>query len=40
MTQRLRVDLGRSVGVATAYPNGVIEPAYGIQTFPLMVNDV
>ena len=34
MTQRLRVDLGRSVGVATAYPNGVIETGLRDSNFP------
>ena len=34
ITQRLRTDLGRSVGV-TSNPTGVVKPVYGIPTFPL-----
>ena len=33
ITQRLRTDLGRSVGVTIAKPNGVVKPVYGIPTF-------
>ena len=36
ITQRLRTDLGRSVGV-TSNPTGVVKPVYGIPTFPLTV---
>ena len=31
ITQRLRTDLGRSVGV-TSNPTGVVKPVYGIPT--------
>ena len=34
ITQRLRTDLGRSVGV-TSHPTGVVKPVYGYPTFPL-----
>ena len=34
ITQQLRTDLGRSVGV-TSNPTGVVKPVYGIPTFPL-----
>ena len=33
ITQRLRTDLGRSVGV-TSHPTGVVKPVYGYPTFP------
>ena len=39
ITQRLRTDLGRSVGV-TSHPNGVIKPVYGYPTFPLTTKAV
>ena len=34
ITQRLRTDLGRPVGV-TSNPTGVVKPVYGIPTFEL-----
>ena len=34
ITQRLRTNLGRSVGV-TSHPTGVVKPVYGYPTFPL-----
>ena len=34
IAQRLRTDLGRSVGV-TSNPTGVVKPVYGIPTFPI-----
>ena len=39
ITQRLRTDLGRSVGV-TSYPTGVVKPVYGIPAFPLTAKAV
>ena len=39
ITQRLRTDLGRSVGV-TSNPTGVVKPVYGIPTFPLTAKAV
>ena len=39
ITQRLRTDLGRSVGV-TSNPTGVVKPVYGIPTFPLTATAV
>ena len=39
ITQRLRTDLGRSVGV-TSNPTGVVRPVYGIPTFPLTAKAV
>ena len=39
ITQRLRTDLGRSVGV-TSNPTGVVKPVYGIPTFPLTARTV
>ena len=39
ITQRLRTDLGRSVGV-TSHPTGVIKPVYGYPTFPLTATSV
>ena len=39
ITQQLRTDLGRSVGV-TSNPNGVVKPVYGIPTFPLTAKAV
>ena len=39
VTQRLRTDLGRSVGV-TSNPTGVVKPVYGIPTFPLTAKAV
>ena len=38
ITQRLRTDLGLSVGVTTATQTGVIKPVYEILTFPLTAN--
>ena len=38
-TQRLRTDLGRSVGV-TSHPTGVVKPVYGYPTFPLIAKAV
>ena len=39
ITQRLRTDLGRSVGV-TSHPTGVVKPVYGYPTFPLTAKTV
>ena len=39
ISQRLRTDLGRSVGV-TSNPTGVVKPVYGIPTFPLTAKAV
>ena len=39
ITQRLRTDLGRSVGVISN-PTGVVKPVYGIPTFPLTAKAV
>ena len=39
LRQRLRTDLGRSVGV-TSNPTGVVKPVYGIPTFPLTAKAV
>ena len=39
ITQRLRTDLGRSVGVSS-HPTGVVKPVYGYQTFPLTAKAV
>ena len=39
ITQRLRTDLGRSVGV-TSHPTGVVKPVYGYPTFPLTATAV
>ena len=39
ITQRLRTDLGRSVGV-TSDQTGVVKPVYGYQTFPLTAKAV
>ena len=39
ITQRLRTDLGRSVGV-TSHPTGVVKPVYGYPTFPLTAKAV
>ena len=39
ITQRLRTDLGRSVGV-TSNQTGVVKPVYGIPTFPLTAKAV
>ena len=39
ITQQLRTDLGRSVGV-TRNPTGVVKPVYGIPTFPLTAKAV
>ena len=39
ITQRLRTDLGRSVG-ETSNPTGVVKPVYGIPTFPLTAKAV
>ena len=39
ITQRLRTDLGRSVGV-TSNPTGVVKLVYGIPTFPLTAKAV
>ena len=39
ITQRLRTDLGRSVGV-TSNPTGVVKPVHGIPTFPLTAKAV
>ena len=39
ITQQLRTDLGRSVGV-TSNPTGVVKPVYGIPTFPLTAKAV
>ena len=33
--QRLRTDLGRSVGVTNSHPTGVVNLVYGRPTFPL-----
>ena len=38
-SQRLRTDLGRSVGV-TSYPTGVVKPVYEYPTFPLTTKAV
>ena len=40
ITQRLRTDLGRSVGGNDSYPTGVVKPVYGIPTFPLTAQAV
>ena len=40
ITQRLRTDLGRSVGITIVNPTGVVEPVYGIPTFPLTAKAV
>ena len=39
LTQRLRTDFGRSVGV-TSHPLGVVKPVYGYPTFPLTTKAV
>ena len=39
ITQRLRTDIGRSVGV-TSHPTGVVKPVYGYPTFPLTAKAV
>ena len=39
ITQRLRTDLGRSVGV-TSHPTGVVKPINGYPTFPLTAKAV
>ena len=39
ITQRLRTDLGRSVGV-TSHPTGVIKPVYGYPTWRLTATAV
>ena len=39
ITQRLRTDLGRSVGV-TSHPTCVVKPVYGYPTFPLIAKAV
>ena len=39
ITQRLRTDLGRSVGV-TSRPTGVVKPVYGYSTFQLTAKAV
>ena len=39
-TQRLQTDLGRSVGVTTVTPTGVVKLVYGIPTFPLTMKAV
>ena len=39
ITQRLRTDLGRSVGV-TSQPTGVVKPIYRYPTFPLTAKAV
>ena len=39
ITQRLRTDTGRSVGV-TSHPTGVVKPVYGYPTFPLTATAV
>ena len=38
MTQRLRTDLGRSVGVTIATQTGVVKPVYGIPTLKCPLN--
>ena len=40
ITQRLRTDLGRSVGVTAVNPTGVVKPAYVRTTFPLTATAV
>ena len=35
ITQRLRTDLGRSVGGNDSHPTGVLKPVNGIPTLPL-----
>ena len=40
ITQRLRTDLGRSVGGNDSHPTGVAKPVYGIPTFPLTAKAV
>ena len=40
ITQRLRTDIGRSVGVTIAHPTGVVKAVYGIPTFPLTAKAV
>ena len=40
ITQRLRTDLGRSVGGNNSHPTGVVKPVYGIPTFPLTAKAV
>ena len=39
ITQRLRTDLGRSVGV-TSHQTGVVKPVYWYLTFPLTATAV
>ena len=39
ITQRLRTDLGRSVGV-TSHPTGVVKPVYWYPTFSLTAKAV
>ena len=40
ITQRLRTDLGRSVGVTAVNPTGVVKPGYERSTFPLTATAV
>ena len=40
ITQRLRTDLGQSVGVTAVNPTGVVEPVYERSTFPLTATAV
>ena len=35
ITQRLRTNLGRSVGLTAVKPTGVVKPVYERSTFPL-----
>ena len=40
ITQRLRTDLGRSVGGNDSHPTDVVKPVYWIPTFPLTAKAV
>ena len=40
ITQRLRTDLGRSVGLTAVYPTGMVKPVYVRTTFPLTATAV
>ena len=40
ITQPLRTDLGRVVGVAAVNPTGVVKPVYERSTFPLTTTAV
>ena len=40
ISQRLRTDLGRSVGVTAVNPTGAVKPVYVRTTFPLTATTV